>query len=113
MLETPSSLSQSTLSSAWKWWVCVLLFLATVINYMDRQTLSQTAKNIKDELHLNNQEYGDLELAFGVAFALGALIVGWIADRWNVRWIYALSLVGWSAAGFVTGLVQTFWPLLV
>jgi ACS family hexuronate transporter-like MFS transporter len=88
------------------------LFLATVINYMDRQTLSQTAKNIKDELHLDNEQYGYLELAFGTAFAVGALLIGWTADRWNVRWIYPAALIGWSAAGFLTGLAQTFGALL-
>jgi ACS family hexuronate transporter-like MFS transporter len=96
----------------WKWWVCGLLFLATVINYMDRQALSQTAKQIKDELHLTDTQYGQLEAAFGYAFALGGLLNGWTADRWNVRWIYALALLGWSTAGLMTGMVQTFWPLV-
>src|SRR5437879_11174574 len=96
---------------AWKWWVCGLLFLATVINYMDRQTMTQTAKQIKDELHLNNEQYGAIESGFGLAFAVGALLVGWTADRWNVRWIYPTALLGWSLAGFATGFAQTFWQL--
>jgi ACS family hexuronate transporter-like MFS transporter len=79
---------------------------------MDRQTLSQTAKNIKDELGLNNEQYGDVELAFGLAFALGAVVLGWTVDRWNVYGVYPLVLLGWSAAGFATGLAQTF-PQLV
>jgi ACS family hexuronate transporter-like MFS transporter len=99
-------------STLWKWSVCGLLFLATVINYMDRQTLSQTAKNIKDELRLNNEEYGNIEFAFGVAFALGAVAVGWTADRWNVYWIYPVVLLGWSMAGFATGFVQSYLGLL-
>ena len=57
---------------AWKWWVCGLLLLATVINYMDRLTINQTAQRIKAELHLSNEQYGQIESAFGVAFALGA-----------------------------------------
>jgi ACS family hexuronate transporter-like MFS transporter len=97
--------------SNWKWWVCGLLLLATMINYMDRLTLNQTAKRIKTELHLSNEDYGDIEWAFGAAFALGALCVGWTADRWNVRAIYPLALLGWSAAGFCTGFATTFLAL--
>src|SRR5260370_31386255 len=100
--EVASSLPLPVRGPRWKWWICGLLFLATVINYMDRQTLSQTAKAIKDELELTNQQYGDIELAFGVSFALGGLLIGWTADRWNVRLIYPLALLGWSAAGFMT-----------
>ena len=61
---------------AWKWWVCGLLLLATLLNYMDRLTLNQMAKRIKDDLLLSNQQYGELEGAFGIAFALGALGFG-------------------------------------
>src|SRR5438034_2093822 len=82
-------------SPAWKWWVCGLLLLATMINYMDRLTINQTAKRIKDEVRINNEQYGEIERAFGVAFALGSLAFGWTVDRWNVRWVYPAALLGW------------------
>ena len=107
-----ASFSNQSRPGAWKWWICGLLFLATVINYMDRQTLAQTAASVKLELHLNNEEYGQIETAFGVSFAFGAVLFGWLADIWSVRWLYAFSLLGWSVAGFVTGLGQTFVALL-
>jgi ACS family hexuronate transporter-like MFS transporter len=97
---------------AWKWWVCGLLLLATVINYMDRQTLAQTAQRIKSELHLSNEQYGQIELAFSIAFALGALLAGGLADRINVRWLYPAALLGWSLAGFCTGFAPGFGTLL-
>jgi MFS transporter, ACS family, hexuronate transporter len=96
----------------WKWTVCGLLLLATMINYMDRLTINQTAGRIKDELGLNDEQYGRIEFAFGVAFALGALVVGWSADRWNVRWLYAASVLAWSAAGFVTGFARDLLSLM-
>lgn len=98
--------------ASWKWWVCGLLLLATMINYMDRLTLNQTSKRVMTELHLAEPEYGELESAFAYAFALGAIISGWMADRFNVRWLYPALLVAWSAAGFATGLVQGFMGLL-
>ena len=96
----------------WKWTVCGLLLLATMINYMDRLTINQTASRVKEELRLNDEQYGSIEFAFGVAFALGALVVGWSADRWNVRWIYPTSVLAWSAAGFVTGFARDLLALL-
>jgi ACS family hexuronate transporter-like MFS transporter len=99
--------------NTWKWAVCGLLLLATMINYMDRLTVNLTAKRIKDELSLTNEQYGDIEFAFGIAFALGAVVVGFLVDRWNVRWVYPAALLGWSAAGFVTGFAQTLAQLML
>ncbi len=100
-------------TSSWKWWICGLLLMATMINYMDRLTLNQAATRIKEELQLNNEEYGDIEYGFGVAFAVGALFMGRAADRWNLRWVFPLVLLGWSAAGFATGFSQTLGQLIV
>src|SRR5262249_52270288 len=99
--------------NTWKWAVCGLLLLATMINYMDRLTVNLTAKRIKDELSLTNEQYGDIEFAFGIAFALGAVVAGSLVDRWNVRWVYPAALLGWSAAGFVTGFAQTLAQLML
>lgn len=93
----------STRSNAWRWSVCVLLLFATLLNYMDRQTLSQLAPRITKELSLSKTEYGGLELAFGLAFALGMIVFGVVADLINVRWLYPLVLLGWSLAGVATG----------
>ena len=99
--------------SARKWWICVLLLLATTVNYMDRQTLNQTAVRIARYFGLNNAQYGSLESGFNVAFGIGALVFGWVVDRGNVRWIYPAVVVAWSAVGFATGLVDSFALLLV
>jgi MFS transporter, ACS family, aldohexuronate transporter len=100
-------------STAWKWWVCALLLGASTINYMDRQTLANAAVRITRELHLSQQQYGDLELGFGWAFAAGSLVFGWLADRVPVRWLYPAVLTLWSLVGFSTGLVQSYSGLLV
>lgn len=103
----------STRSITWRYYVCGLLLLATTINYLDRQALSATSIRITRELSLSEEEYGMLELAFGLAFAVGAAFFGWLADRTSVRWLYPAVLVLWSAMGFITGLVETFAGLLV
>lgn len=100
-------------SKVWRYYICVLLLLATTVNYIDRQALSVMSKRIKEALALSNEQYGHLELGFGLAFAAGALGFGWLADRVSVRWLYPTALVLWSVMGFLTGYVTTFAGLLV
>lgn len=100
---------------SWKWSVCLLLLFATMLLYMDRQTLALTATRMKQEFHLDNAQYGRLEAGFSWAFALGALFFGFLADRVSVRWLYPFVLVAWSTAGLATayagqiGSVLTGW----
>src|SRR5947209_17553958 len=100
-------------AKSWKWLVCGLLLLATMINYMDRLTLNLMSEPIMRQFGLSERDYGRLESAFGTAFAFGAIIMGWFADRWNVRWLYPLAVIVWSLAGFATGLAQGFLTLLL
>jgi ACS family hexuronate transporter-like MFS transporter len=102
-----------TSNSAWKWWICGLLLLATTLNYMDRMALNQTAYRIQQYFQMNNETYGLLEGRFSLAFAIGALVVGFVVDRANVRWIYPLMVVGWSLCGFLTGFVESISALFL
>jgi ACS family hexuronate transporter-like MFS transporter len=79
---------------------------------MDRLTLNLTAARIMDDFELDEQGYGRVESAFALAFACGALVTGWMVDRWNVFWIYPLAVLAWSAAGFCTGLATSFAALV-
>jgi ACS family hexuronate transporter-like MFS transporter len=98
----------------WRWWVCCLLLLATMINYMDRLTLNQLQIPLEKDLQLTEDvHYSWLEAGFGLAFAVGAVVFGFLVDRWNVFWVYPLALLGWSLAGFCTGFAQGFLTLLL
>ncbi|VTR93715.1 membrane protein : Major facilitator superfamily MFS_1 OS=Chthoniobacter flavus Ellin428 GN=CfE428DRAFT_2805 PE=4 SV=1: MFS_1 [Gemmata massiliana] len=107
-----STLPTAPITSPWRWWVCVLLMLATVINYMDRMALNQMAKEIKGAFALTNEQYGWLESVFSLAFAIGAIGTGFVVDRVSVRWVYPLMVVGWSVAGVLTGFATSFGVLL-
>ncbi len=100
-------------SSLWKWYVCVILLLATVVNYMDRLTANTLSIEIQQAFALNDKEYGYLELGFGLAFAAGSLFFGYLVDRLGVYWLYPVVLVGWSLMGILTGLSRTYGELLV
>jgi len=114
MPETITSPSAPGRSMAWRWSVCGLLLLATMLNYMDRQTLSVIVDPyIYDEFGKSPGWYGLTESAFAMAFALGALLVGWMADRWNIYLIYPAAVAVWSLAGFATGFVQDWTGLIL
>lgn len=88
-----------------------MLLLATMINYMDRQTLANLAVRITDEFQLTDEQYGDLEVVFGISFACGSLVFGYLADLVPVRILYPLVLLAWSAVGFATGLTDGYTSL--
>jgi ACS family hexuronate transporter-like MFS transporter len=87
---------------AWKWWVCGVLLLATMLLYMDRLTLAVTATLLKQTIHLDDARYGRLEEWFSYAFAFGGILFGFIADRIGPRRLYPIVLAGWSIAGLAT-----------
>jgi MFS transporter, ACS family, hexuronate transporter len=99
-------------SKHWRWGVCILLLFATTINYMDRVTLANTAKRVKEEFKLSNEQYGRIEEGFSYAFAGGSLLFGFMADRVNIRFLYPAVLLLWSVMGFVSGLVHSFEGML-
>lgn len=100
-------------STTWRWYICGLLFLATTINYLDRQTLATAAKRIQADFDLNNLQYGNLELGFGLAFATGGLMFGIIADKIGVYFLYPSVLLLWSTMGVLTGFVQNYEQLML
>jgi predicted MFS family arabinose efflux permease len=90
-----------------------MLLLASAINYMDRQTLANSAVRISTQFKLNQEQYGNIEMVFGWAFAVGSLAFGVLADRVAIRWLYPAVLVLWSGAGIATGSVHSYGGLLV
>ena len=99
-------------SPRWQWWVACLLLLATMLNYMDRQTLANLSVRITRELSLTEERYGDIEMAFGWAFACGSLCFGILADKVPVRWLYPAVVIGWSAVGILSGFAGGFESML-
>ncbi len=86
-------------SGMWKWWICGILFLATVLNYLDRQTMSICGPMISDEFELSNEQFGQLLSAFRWSYAVMQIPAGVLADRFSIRIVYALAVGLWSLAG--------------
>ena len=84
--------------SRWRWGVAALLFLATVINYIDRQTLSVVAPVLTRELGISNTEYANILTAFLVPYTFMYVISGWLCDKWGTRRALGTFMAWWSAA---------------
>ncbi|MBV6434090.1 MAG: Hexuronate transporter [Bryobacteraceae bacterium] len=89
-----------------RWLIAALLFLATVINYVDRQTLSVLAASISRELGLSNVEYSNVLTAFLVPYTFMYVLAGWLVDRWGSRFGLAVFMGWWSAANALHALAR-------
>ncbi len=81
-----------------RWWMIGLIFLATVINYIDRQTVSVLKKSITDDLGLSNPDYAAVQNAFLIAYAISQMLSGRLYDAVGTRIGFTISIVVWSIA---------------
>jgi MFS transporter, ACS family, hexuronate transporter len=84
--------------SSYRWTICALLFVATTINYVDRQVLGILAPTLQRELHWTESDYGDIVSWFSLAYAVGFLAAGRAMDWIGVRRGLGAAVVGWSIA---------------
>ncbi|MCD7710710.1 MAG: MFS transporter [Porphyromonadaceae bacterium] len=81
----------------WRWWMCVLLFVATTVNYMDRQVLSLTWKDfIAPEFHWTDNNYGTITAIFSIIYAICMLFAGKFVDWMGTRKGYLWAIGVWS-----------------
>ena len=84
------------ISPARRWSIAALMFSAGMINYMDRAIVAVALPLIALDLHLDPSTKGVLLSAFFWSYALMQLPMGWCADRFQLRWIWAGSFALWS-----------------
>lgn len=101
------------MSSTRRWILVVLLFVAALINYLDRATISVALPQISADLLLGPTTKGLLLSAFFWSYALMQAPIGWLADRVSLRWLYACSFALWSLACGFTGLAGSLTVLIV
>ncbi|AXC12698.1 Hexuronate transporter [Acidisarcina polymorpha] len=75
-----------------------MLLTITIINFIDRQTVSVLAPVLRQLLHLSNEQYGRIVSAFQLGMTAGEFPMGWLMDRWGVRVGLAGAVLWWSAA---------------
>jgi MFS transporter, ACS family, hexuronate transporter len=87
-----------------RWWIGTLLLLSTIINYMDRQTLSVLAPYLKTEFSWSNSDFALLIIAFRIAYAVIQALAGRLIDRIGTRLGLTLAVLWYSCAAALTSL---------
>ena len=91
-----------------RWWIAGLIFLATLINFVNRLTISVLAPVITEQLKLTNLEFASITNSFLIAYTFSQAISGKLYDRVGNRRGFSISIVVWSVASmlhaFATGL---------
>ena len=104
--------TQQKLMTNWRWWLCSLLFVATTVNYLDRQVLSLTYEEfIKPEFHWTDADYGTITSFFSIFYAICCLFAGKFVDWMGTKKGYLIAIGVWSlgaclhaACGWATAL---------
>jgi ACS family hexuronate transporter-like MFS transporter len=94
-----------------RWVMIGFAFAATLINYLDRQTLSVVAPALREEFGMSNEAYGYVLSAFMLAYTISNGLSGPILDRLGTRLGYAICMAWWSTAGILHALAIGPWSL--
>jgi MFS transporter, ACS family, hexuronate transporter len=89
-----------------RWWIGGILLASTVINYVDRQTLSLLAPYLKIEYRWTNADYANIVIAFRVAYSIGQTVFGRVLDRTGTRRGLTLSVAWYSIVSIATSLAR-------
>jgi len=95
-----------------RWYVCGLLFAAATVNYVDRQVVAVLKPTLQQEFGWSELDYGDIVLAFQLAYAIGLAIGGRIIDRLGTRTGFTIAILLWSAAAVAHAGALAFGPVL-
>jgi ACS family hexuronate transporter-like MFS transporter len=91
-----------------RWWIGGILFASTVINYIDRQTLSLLAPYLKVQYRWTNSDYASIVIAFRLAYSLGQAIFGRLLDRIGTRRGMTITVAWYSLISMLTALSRGF-----
>src|SRR5213595_624232 len=89
-----------------RWWIGGLLFASTVINYIDRQTLSLLAPYLKLEYRWTNTDYANIAIAFRIAYSVGQTVFGRFMDHVGTRRGLSISVAFYSVVSMLTPLAR-------
>ena len=95
-----------------RWWIAGILFCSTIINYIDRQTLSLLAPYFKQEYHWTNTDYANIVVAFRVAYSIGQTVCGRLMDRIGTKRGLTLTVLWYSIVSMLTPMARGFYSFL-
>ncbi|HEX4785552.1 MAG TPA: MFS transporter [Candidatus Sulfotelmatobacter sp.] len=94
-----------------RWWIAGLLATASALAYVDRQTLPVVIGEIQKTIPITDQQYGNLQFMFLLAYGVMYIVGGKLTDILGARWGYFVIIVWWSAANLMQGEVSSVFGL--
>lgn len=91
----------------YRWIIVVLLFLATTINYLDRQIIGLLKPILEKEFVWTETDFARIVMAFTAAYAVGLLVFGWLIDRIGTKAGYSFTIIFWSVAGMLHAVARS------
>lgn len=91
----------------YRWLIVTLLFLGTVINYLDRQIIGLLKPSLELEFQWTETDFGKIMSAFSFAYAIGLLLSGRFIDKVGTKLGYSVAVVFWSIAGMGHALAKS------
>lgn len=88
----------------YRWTICALVFVATTINYLDRQVLSLLQPRLEELFSWSNTDYANIAAVFQFTYAISMLLAGRFVDWLDTKWGYAWAIIVWSAAAMLHAL---------
>jgi len=94
----------------YRWVICGLLFVATTINYVDRQVIGLLKPTLQNEFGWTEIDYANIVLAFQLAYAIGLVVAGRLMDRLGTKVGFTIAIVVWSVAAIAHAEATVFGP---
>jgi MFS transporter, ACS family, hexuronate transporter len=101
-MATAENLRSAKIIPALRWWICGLLFASTVINYIDRQSLSLLAPFLKSQYKWTNSDYANVIIAFRISYSIGQTLFGRLMDRIGTRRGLSLTVAFYSVVSMLS-----------
>ncbi len=106
---TPSRQTEGGVSNRYAWYATLVMMVAYTFSFLDRQILNLMIGPIEADLHITDSEFAIIAGgAFGIFYTIMGLPIGWLADRYNRKWIVAIGIALWSLMTASCGLARSF-----
>src|SRR5688500_13941599 len=111
-LRPPDIRSANARVGWYRWVICLLLFLAATINYIDRQVIGLLKPTLQQQFGWSEIDYADIVFSFQLAYAIGLLLAGRFIDRVGTRIGFAIAVGLWSVAAMAHAEAATYGPAM-
>jgi ACS family hexuronate transporter-like MFS transporter len=90
-----------------RWYIVIMLCLASELNYLDRNTLAVLMQTLQDELKITTIQFGDINFVFLISYTVMYAVSGALVDKLGTRRSFMIFVSGWSVASMLHGLART------